>query len=83
MLSSVVDFVEELLNWRQKPPCRGREPAAEIDELFFSLILVMLQHQGVGLAWEPHPQEEGERHQGHYLLWKEGKNLSLPISIFF
>ena len=82
MLSLVVDFVVEQLNWRQKLPCQGREPAAEIDELFFLLMLVMPLHQGVGLTWEPYPQGEGERHQSHHLLWKEDKNLSLPISMF-
>ena len=60
MLSSVVDFVVERLNWKQKPPCREREPVAEVDELFFSLMRVMPLHQGVGLTWEPYPQGVGE-----------------------
>ena len=60
MLSSVVDFVVEHLNWKQKLPCQEREPAVEIEELFFSLMRAMPLHQEVGLAWEPYLQGEGE-----------------------
>lgn len=83
MLSSVVDFVVELLNWKQKLPCQGREPVAEIDELFFSLMRVMPLHQGVGLAWVPYPQGEGEWYQGHHLLWKvDQKTITFKLNIF-
>ena len=60
MLSSVADFVIEHLKWKQKLPYQEREPAVETDEMFFSLMWVMPLHQGVGLAWEPYSQGEGE-----------------------